>query len=82
MKLQQRWNQLRTTFHSSLLSRSNGETPTMKRKVDTVDRGITNYLQDVEGYISWCQDKLVNIYSITSTINFTKIIILPPRNDY
>lgn len=32
----------------------------MKRRVDTVDQGVTNYLKDLEGYTSWCQEKLVS----------------------
>ncbi|XP_021709227.1 microtubule-actin cross-linking factor 1, isoforms 1/2/3/5 isoform X32 [Aedes aegypti] len=66
-KLHQRWSQLRTTFHTSLVQKLSGlsypvqeTTITKQTRVVTETRqiGTNPYFRDVQEYTEWCQSKL------------------------
>ncbi|XP_065091748.1 dystonin isoform X44 [Ochlerotatus camptorhynchus] len=66
-KLHQRWSQLRTTFHTSLVQKLSGlsypvqeTTITKQTRVVTETRqiGTNPYFRDVQEYTEWCQTKL------------------------
>ena len=68
-KLHQRWSQLRTTFHTSLVQKLSGlsypvqeTTITKQTRVVTETRqiGTNPYFRDVQEYTEWCQSKLVS----------------------
>ncbi|XP_055591408.1 dystonin isoform X36 [Uranotaenia lowii] len=67
IKLHQRWSQLRTTFHTSLVQKLSGlsypvqeTTITKQTRVVTETRqiGTNPYFRDVQEYTEWCQTKL------------------------
>ncbi|XP_055530748.1 microtubule-actin cross-linking factor 1 isoform X33 [Wyeomyia smithii] len=66
-KLHQRWSQLRSTFHTSLVQKLSGlsypvqeTTITKQTRVVTETRqiGTNPYFRDVQEYTEWCQTKL------------------------
>ncbi|XP_035790479.1 dystonin-like isoform X13 [Anopheles albimanus] len=71
-KLHQRWSQLRTTFHSSLVQKLSGlsypvqeTTITKQTRVVTETRqiGTNPYFRDLQEYTEWCQTKLKHLLS-------------------
>ncbi|XP_049546714.1 microtubule-actin cross-linking factor 1 isoform X19 [Anopheles darlingi] len=71
-KLHQRWSQLRTTFHTSLVQKLSGlsypvqeTTITKQTRVVTETRqiGTNPYFRDLQEYTEWCQTKLKHLLS-------------------
>ncbi|XP_049292085.1 dystonin isoform X21 [Anopheles funestus] len=71
-KLHQRWSQLRTTFHTSLVQKLSGlsypvqeTTITKQTRVVTETRqiGTNPYFRDVQEYTEWCQSKLKQLHT-------------------
>uniref|UniRef100_W4VR42 Putative short stop n=1 Tax=Corethrella appendiculata TaxID=1370023 RepID=W4VR42_9DIPT len=71
-KLHQRWSQLRTTFHTSLVQKLSGlsypvqeTTITKQTRVVTETRqiGTNPYFRDLQEYTEWCQNKLKQLHS-------------------
>ncbi|XP_058067025.1 microtubule-actin cross-linking factor 1 isoform X1 [Anopheles bellator] len=71
-KLHQRWSQLRTTFHTSLVQKLSGlsypvqeTTITKETRVVTETRqiGTNPYFRDLQEYTEWCQTKLKHLHS-------------------